>query len=157
MNQAQAKPRFELDEVDTRIISLLRRDGRMPYRAMAQELGLTEATVRTRVRRLEDSNLMKVVAVTDFEAAGYGMMLAIGIEVEGRSPAEVAADLAAIPEVFDVNVVLGTHDIQTLAVTRNLETLGELISHTLAEMPGVRRVIPSLAVEVLKNQPSWIP
>lgn len=157
MNNAERGERLEMDDIDSRIIALLRRDGRMPYRTMAQDLGLTETTVRARVRRLEDSNLMKVVAVTDFEALGYGMMLAIGIEVENRSPAEVAEDLALIPEVFSITVVVGTHDIQTLVVTRDLDSLGELISHRLADLPGVRRVIPSLAVNVLKNQPAWIP
>ncbi|MFT5482470.1 MAG: DNA-binding Lrp family transcriptional regulator [Halieaceae bacterium] len=157
MNNAERGERLEMDDIDSRIIALLRRDGRMPYRTMAQDLGLTETTIRARVRRLEDSNLMKVVAVTDFEALGYGMMLAIGIEVENRSPAEVAEDLALIPEVFSITVVVGTHDIQTLVVTRDLDSLGELISHRLADLPGVRRVIPSLAVNVLKNQPAWIP
>jgi DNA-binding Lrp family transcriptional regulator len=157
VNNAERGERLEMDDIDSRIIALLRRDGRMPYRTMAQDLGLTETTIRARVRRLEDSNLMKVVAVTDFEALGYGMMLAIGIEVENRSPAEVAEDLALIPEVFSITVVVGTHDIQTLVVTRDLDSLGELISHRLADLPGVRRVIPSLAVNVLKNQPAWIP
>ncbi len=157
MNLAAQPKRLAMDDMDARIISLLRRDGRMPFRAMALELGMTEATVRTRVRRLEESGLMRVVAVTDFEAAGYGMLLAVGFEVEDRSPTEVAEELAAIPEVFSVNVVVGTYDIQTLVVTRDLESLGELISHTLAELPGVRKVVPSLAVDVLKNQPSWVP
>lgn len=157
MNLARQHMPLVMDEVDARLVSLLRHDGRTPYRTMALELNLTEATVRTRVRRLEESNLMRVVAVTDFEAAGYNMMLAIGIVVEDSSPTEVALQLADIPEVFSVNVVVGTHDIQTLVVTRDLDTLGTLISHTLATLPGVRKVIPSLAVNVLKNQPSWVP
>jgi DNA-binding Lrp family transcriptional regulator len=91
---------IELDDTDHRIIALLRDDGRLPYRSIARELGLTEATVRARVRRLEDSRTMRVVAVTDIEAAGYGMLLAIGVQVENRSPEEVARELAMIPEVF---------------------------------------------------------
>ena len=118
---------IELDATDEAIIALLRADGRAPYRAIARELGLTENTVRARVRRLEESNTMRVVAVTDIEAAGFGMLLAIGVQVEGRSPEAVARALAQFPEVFSVNVVVGAQDIEILVVTRDQASLGELV------------------------------
>ena len=148
---------IELDSTDHAIIELLRRDGRMPYRAIARELGVSEATVRGRVRRLEDSNTMRVVAVTDIEAAGYSMLLAIGVQVENRAPEAVARDLAAIPEVFSVNVVVGTHDVEILVVAEDQASLDELIGRQLAGTPGVRRLTPALALDVLKNQPDWVP
>lgn len=145
-----------LDEVDYRIISLLRRDGRMPFRSIAKELQLTEVTVRTRMRRMEESNTMRVVAVTDIEAAGFGMLLAIGVEVEGRAPVVVAEQLAAIDQVFSVSVVIGNHDIEILTVARDQDQLDQLLGQ-LAVVTGVRRLLPSLAVNVLKNQPHWVP
>ncbi|MFT4826471.1 MAG: Lrp/AsnC family transcriptional regulator for asnA, asnC and gidA [Halioglobus sp.] len=148
---------IDLDETDHAIIDLLREDGRLPYRAIARELGLTEATVRARVRRLEDSNTMRVVAVTDIEAAGYEMLLAVGVQVDHRSPVDVARELAEIPEVFSVNVVVGTHDIEILVVARDQEALADLLSVQLANISGVRRLTPALAVDVLKNQPDWVP
>ena len=92
MNEAATTPSMPipLDATDQSIIDLLRSDGRMPYRSIARELGLTENTVRARVRRLEESNTMRVVAVTDIEAAGFSMLLAIGVEVENRPPEAVA-------------------------------------------------------------------
>ena len=152
-----AQPLIELDEIDERIIALLRADGRMPYRTIARETGVTENTVRARVRRLEESNTMRVVAVTDIEAAGYGMLLAIGVQVDNRSPESVALELAAIPEVFSVNVVVGAHDLEILVVARDQESLDEMIHQQLAVMPGVRRLTPALALDVLKNQPDWVP
>ena len=148
---------IELDDTDKGIIALLRVDGRMPYRAIARELGITEATVRARVRRLEESNTMRVVAVTDIEAAGYGMLLAIGVQVENRSPEDVATDLAAIDQVFSVNVVVGSHDIEILVVTEDASSLSEMLMATLGAVPGVRRLTPALAMDVLKNQPDWVP
>jgi DNA-binding Lrp family transcriptional regulator len=148
---------IDLDSTDERIVELLREDGRMPYRALARELELTEATVRARVRRLEESNVMRVVAVTDFEAAGYEFMLAVGVQVENRTPEEVAQELALIPEVFSINVVIGTYDLELLVVAENQSSLTQLIYERLASLPGIRRVVPSIAVNVLKNQPDWVP
>ena len=148
---------IDLDEVDEAIIALLREDGRMPFRGIARELGIAENTVRARVRRMEESDTMRVVAVTDIEAAGYGMLLAIGVQVEGRAPEAVASDIAQIHEVFSVNVVVGSHDIEILVVAEDRAALNELISCKLGGMPGVRRLTPSLALDVLKNQPDWVP
>ena len=157
MNQAQdINGPIELDETDTRIIDLLRTDGRLPYRAIARELDLTEATVRARVKRLEETDTMRVVAVTDIGAAGYDMLLAIGVQVENRSPRDVAADLARFREVFSVNAVVGTYDVEILVVAENPDSLSQLIER-LAALPGVRRLTPALAVDVLKNQPDWVP
>ncbi|MEZ5566825.1 MAG: Lrp/AsnC family transcriptional regulator [Halioglobus sp.] len=154
---ATAPELIELDAIDQAIIDLLRLDGRMPYRAIARELAVTEATVRARVRRLEDSNTMRVVAVTDIEAAGFGMLLAVGVQVENRSPEDVAHDMARISEVFSVNVVVGAHDLEILVVAEDHAALNELMSQRLAQVPGVRRLTPALAVDVLKNQPDWVP
>jgi len=145
-----------LDNVDRRIVELLRRDGRMSYRDLADALGLTEATARARVKRLEDSDSIRVVAVSDIEAAGFGLMLAIGVEVEVRASAEVARDLARIPQVYSVCVVVGSHDVEILAVAQDHDRLHALLDQ-LAAVPGVRRLLPSLALDVYKNDPHWVP
>ncbi len=148
---------IDLDDTDQAIIQLLRSDGRMAYRAIARELDVAENTVRARVRRMEESNAMRVVAVTDIEAAGYDMLLAIGVQVEGHSPEVVAREMAAIPEVFSVNVVVGAQDIEVLVVSKDQGALNELITNKLGAIAGVRRLTPALALDVLKNQPDWVP
>ncbi|NQX88924.1 MAG: Lrp/AsnC family transcriptional regulator [Halioglobus sp.] len=148
---------IDLDDTDQAIIALLRQDGRMAYRAIARALDIAENTVRGRVRRMEESNTLRLVAVTDIEAAGYGMLLAIGVQVEGRAPEKVAEDMAAIQEVFSVNVVVGTQDIEILVVARDQADLTELITDKLGRVDGVRRLTPAMALDVLKNQPDWVP
>ncbi|CAH0991270.1 hypothetical protein SIN8267_01372 [Sinobacterium norvegicum] len=145
-----------LDDIDYQIIALLRSDGRMPYRALAKELDLTEATVRSRVKRLEDSETMRVVAVTDIQAAGFGMLLAVGIQVEGRSALLVSEDLAAVEGVYSVSQVVGTHDIEVLTVADGQAALDAMLK-TLASVSGVRKIMPAMAIDVLKNQANWVP
>ncbi len=154
--QASLRP-IDLDDTDQAIIELLRSDGRMSYRAIAGALDIAENTARSRVRRLEESNTLRIVAVTDIEAAGYEMLLAIGVQVEGRAPEKVARDMAAIDEVFSVNVVVGAQDIEILVVARDQAQLNALITDQLGRISGVRRLTPALALEILKNQPDWVP
>ena len=68
----------------------------------------------------------------------------------------VAEDLAKFDEVFSVCQVVGTLDIETLAVTRDQEHLSDLLAR-LAKVPGVRKLEPSIALDVLKNQSNWVP
>jgi DNA-binding Lrp family transcriptional regulator len=154
---APVDPPSDIDEMDFQIIALLREDGRMSNRDMARQLGITEATVRARLRRMEERQTLRVVAMADFSVTGYTLMSAIGVQVKGRSAADVAADLAAFPEVLTVNIVIGAHDIEIALATRDQHELAQFLNVTLANLPGVFRLTPALALDVLKYQSDWVP
>lgn len=137
------------DTTDFRIIALLRKDGRMSSRDLARALGHTETTIRARLRRLETSGTMRVVAMTDFRAAGFQLMTSIGVQVKDRAAADVAADIARLPQVFNVQIVIGTMDIELSAGAADGGELAVLIN-TLAGIPGVHRLTPGMALEVIK-------
>ena len=59
--------------------------------------------------------------------------------------------------MFSVNVVVGSHDIEILVVTEDASTLSKMLMTTLGAVPGVRRLTPALAMDVLKNRPDWVP
>jgi Lrp/AsnC family transcriptional regulator, regulator for asnA, asnC and gidA len=56
-----------------------------------------------------------------------------------------------------VNVVVGAQDLEILMVAEDQDALHRLLQERIATMAGVRRLTPSLAVNVLKNQPDWVP
>ena len=146
-----------LDDIDWQLVEMLRADGRTPLCELAQRSGITEAAARARLRALETGGYLKVVAVADAAAAGFDLLLAVGVEVDGRPAQEVARQLATLQEVFSVCLVVGTCDIELLIVARDHAHVAELLTRTLVAVPGVRRVHAGLAVDVLKNQPDWVP
>ena len=79
----QAATSALLDAPNRAIIEALQRDGRQPYGAIAEEVGLSEAAVRRRVQRLRESGIMQIVAVTDPLQLGFTRQAMIGISVEG--------------------------------------------------------------------------
>ena len=119
----QSAAEYELDEIDRHIIAALKADGRATNQKIARSLKISPATVGARIRRLENVNAMRVVAVTDFAALGYKVLLAVGIEVQGRAAEEVAKELAALEEVFAVHLVTGARDIEILVALHDLEEL----------------------------------
>ena len=88
---------------DEGIIALLREDGRLSARDIAKALDPSSSTVRKRIRGMEQAGIMRVVAVTDFAAAGFDLLLAIGIEVENRNAEAVGR------EKPEVRLPLGPH------------------------------------------------
>src|SRR5580704_13271909 len=85
-----------LDAPNRAIIEALQRDGRQPYGAIAEEVGLSEAAVRRRVQRLRESGIMQIVAVTDPLQLGFTRQAMIGVSVEG-DVRRVAEKLTSLP------------------------------------------------------------
>ena len=141
---------FVIDDIDRAIIAELRKDGRATNQQIANELELTAATVSTRIKRMEDANKLRVVAVSDFSAHGYNLLMQVAVEVDGRSAAEVAAELAELPEVFAVHLVTGRYDIDMLVALRDYDELSELMLNRLAGVSGIRSMLPAIAVDILK-------
>jgi Lrp/AsnC family transcriptional regulator, leucine-responsive regulatory protein len=149
---AVAAVAYELDEVDRRIIAALKADGRATNQRIARSLRISPATVGTRIRRLESMNAMRVVAVTDFAALGYRVLLAIGIEVQGRPAEEVGTELAALPEVFAVHLVTGARDIEILVALHELGELQGFLLREVAKIRGIRTLSAGIAADVIKYE-----
>ena len=148
---------FELDEVDSGIIEVLRSNGRATNQDIADQLSISAATVSSRLRRLEESKAMAVVAVADFSAHGYNILIAVGVRVLGRDAAEVARDLAKLPEVFSVHLMHGPFDLELLVGLRNFEEINIFLTDHIARIPGVFELSPGIAADIVKFEFSVAP
>jgi Lrp/AsnC family transcriptional regulator for asnA, asnC and gidA len=139
-----------VDELDVKLIRLLSQDGRMTNRDLARALGSTEPTIRARIRRLREEGVMRVVAVTDMEAAGYDFYVLLWIHVEGRPVRDVALEIARLPSVFTVVLMSGVYDIMAGLVTRDKHELTGILTRDLAHVRGIRDIESTLALDVLR-------
>jgi len=114
---------FSIDDIDRAIVEQLRINGRATNQQIANSLSLTAATVSARIRRMEEADKLRVVAVSDFSAHGYNVLMEVAIEVDGRPAAEVVEELTAFPEVFAAHLVTGRYDIDMLVVLREFDDL----------------------------------
>jgi len=128
----------------------LKQDGRTSNQKIADGLGVTTSMVATRIRRMEDAKAMKIVAVSDFSAFNFNLLLPIGVDVKGRGANDVAADLAKIDEIASVQLVTGKHDIEILVTLPGMEDLSSFLLEKLSQVPGVRNFDPSICVDILK-------
>ena len=152
--RSEASP---LDDIDQRIIACLRADGRQPTRDIALAVGVNEAVVRARIRRLEQAGHMRIVAMVDLAAMGFSFLSVVGVSVRGRTAVEVARDLSAIPQVMTAIVMLGNQDIELRIIGHSLQEISDLITRVLPAVPGVEHLTPSLATSIVKYENEWVP
>jgi Lrp/AsnC family transcriptional regulator for asnA, asnC and gidA len=145
-----APPRYEFDETDRKILDLLKANGRATNQKIARILRISAATVSARIRQMEDAKAMKVVAATDFAAFGYNILIAIGVEVQGRAAEAVAEELALLPEILSINLVTGAKDIEILLAAREFSELRDFLLNHIAAIKGVRSLSPAIAVDIVK-------
>lgn len=143
-----------LDAIDRKIIGLLQHDGRRPYGAIAEAVGLSEAGVRRRVQRLRDSGVMQIVAITDPLQLGYGREALIGIRVHGDVRL-VADQIAAIDEANYVVMTAGSFDIIAEVIAVDDNALVHLLNDSIRSIPGVSEVETFLYLKLSKQTYAW--
>ena len=100
-----------MDELDRKIIGLLQLDGRASNAKIAREVGVSEGTVRRRLRRLIQDDVVKVIAVPNLEKLGYATTALIGLQTgPGKSDA-VAEAIANLEEAHYVAITTGAYDV----------------------------------------------
>lgn len=144
-----------LSDLDRALIDSLRRDGRQGNRALASQLNVNEVTVAARLRRLEEADVMRVVAVTDIRLFGHREFTFAMLQVSGRPVYDVAADLAKFPEAVGVTITTGRFDIIAPLLCRDRSHVAELFGAVLPAIDGVDAVRGTIGLDVLKYDSKW--
>lgn len=141
----------EIDNLDRRIIALLQVDGRMPNTKIATQLGVSEGTVRKRIERLFEQNVIQVTATVDPSKLGYDIVAFIAIEADLTKVDDLAKRLAELREVRYAAHATGTFDVLIEVVVRSPQELHDLVTKTIATMDGVRRTETSIVPKIAKK------
>jgi len=144
--------RRKLDASDQAIVERLSHDARVSNREIAESLGVTEGTVRGRIKRMEEEKLIRITAVTNINRFRDAALAYIWIEVERSAQTRtVAASLAEITELGFVGVMLGRADILAITMVRNAEHLADFVHRRISVIDGVRGTQSTLGVNFVKH------
>jgi Lrp/AsnC family transcriptional regulator for asnA, asnC and gidA len=147
-------PGTPLDEVSRQLVEALQEDGRRSYAALAQDVGLSEAAVRQRVKRLLDDGVMQIVAVTDPMTVGFSRQAMVGIKAEGDLRA-VAERLSKLPELEYVVLCAGSFDLLVELICEDDEHLLRLLDESIRSIEGVRETETFVYLRLVKQTYAW--
>jgi Lrp/AsnC family transcriptional regulator for asnA, asnC and gidA len=143
-----------LDHVSRAIIEQLQQDGRRSYRAIGEVVGLSEAAVRQRVQRLQDSGVLQIVAVTDPMRVGFARAALVGVTVRGAIE-PVAAALEAIDEVSYLVICAGGFDLIAEVIVSDNRHLLDVIDQRMRSIAGVDRTETFMYLKIQKQTYTW--
>ena len=140
----------QLDALDTQLIDMLGRDARVSNRRIAAELGVTEGTVRGRIKRLQQDGLIAFTAITGFQLEQRARLAFINVQADVDRVREIAQVISDIPSVNAVLITMGQFNITAMCLIDDLDMLVELASDQILAVSGVHHVETSIAVKTIK-------
>ncbi len=141
------------DQLNRAIVRLLQEDGRLPFKTIAQKLGVSEGTVRNRVGWMKSSGMLRIVAVADPTAMNYRADAMLGIKVaSSSSPAKVGERLAVHPEVVYILWVSGRFDLLVEIVCESEEDFLGFLSKHCFDQDDIASLEIMTGLAMYKNQ-----
>ncbi|MEN9683235.1 MAG: hypothetical protein RLZZ427_986 [Pseudomonadota bacterium] len=140
----------QLDDLDRQLIEVLALDARVSNRKIAADLGVTEGTVRGRIKRLQQEGLISFTAITSFGLADSARMALIGVQADFSDVREVGRRIAELSTVSGVMITMGRFNVLAICLFNTLDSLHEVASNQIMAIPGVHHVETSIAVQTVK-------
>ena len=141
----------KLDRIDRQMVSLLQKDGRMPIVTIAKELGISETTARSRLKRLIGDKVISVVAVSNPIHLGFEIIGNIKLGIDLKKKDDILSALKNIEALNYVALTTGGNDIDIEFIARSLPEFKTLIFERISQIDGVNSVETSLIVEIIKD------
>ena len=129
----------KIGTLDKKILNILSKNARMPFKDVAAECGVSRAAIHQRVQRLIE---IGVILGSSFninpKSLGYTTCTYVGITLErGNMYRDVAQQIAMIPEVVECHYTTGSYTMLIKLYAKDNEQLMELLNDKLQNINGV--------------------
>ena len=142
-----------MDDVDHKLIAMLRNDARMPVATLAKALDVSRATVRARIERLRQNGVIGGFTIVVREPGNRNVVRAITmIAVEGNRAERVLRQLNGFPQVRRLHTTNGRWDVVAELVTETLPEFDTLLNKIRA-IDGVSATETNILLSSPKSLP----
>ena len=127
-----------IDKIDTKIIEMLEVDGRTPNALMAKKIGVSEGTIRRRLKKLMTGDYLQVNGVANPSKFGLDSQAIIGVKAEAGKIDEIVGKLSQFTPVKWISVTTGQYDVFCWVALSNPTDLGTFLRDKLGAISGVQ-------------------
>ena len=143
---------IKIDKTDKDIINTLLDNSRLSYRQIAKKINKSAATVMNRVKKLEDSGIIKkYTANIDYEKIGYEFPVMIDLRISKGEEINSGYGIAKSPNVCAIYDITGAFDLSVTALFKTRKQLDEFIKR-LPKQNNVERSHTRLIINTLKEE-----
>jgi len=141
-----------MDAIDQKIILQLQKSGRQNYVKLARELGVSERTVRNRVKELLDDGIMSITAVPNLDMLGYTFMSIVALQIRLADLRSVTSQLIQHKNVCYLANVTGRYDLIAIIVTKSSREFADFMENVVSEIPSIIRTETFVSLNIYKGQ-----
>ncbi len=142
----------EIDDVDRTILEMLQDDSRTALRKIAEKLGVSEATIFTRVKKLQEKGIIKrFTALVSPELVGKGLTAFMLMNADPKRLQLVLETLSKMDDVYEVYDVTGTYYALAKIRVENRERLAKIIDE-IGMIEGVQSTETALVLRNIKEE-----
>ncbi|PVX26520.1 MAG: transcriptional regulator [Candidatus Bathyarchaeum sp.] len=147
---------FQLDNKDKKILNMLQKNSRTSYTNIAKVLGISEATVRYRIKKLTNNGIIKKFTVLlDPQKIGYPTTGILMVKIDSAHFEQAAKQISNLAEIRHVLQSTGEYNIVAVVKAQNLEHLSDLRKR-VEQIQGVRELSLSASTHIIKIDPSFV-
>ncbi|MBM9603377.1 Lrp/AsnC family transcriptional regulator [Desulfopila inferna] len=127
---------------DTINISIIRhlRDGRVPYRKIAEDLGVSEGTIRSRVKKLQDEGVLEITGLINPDALPDQYVVMVGVRLKDMDLVKKGEEFSRLDGVISVCVVTGRFDLLLTVMLKKQFGMLEFYTNEVSKVENVRSV-----------------
>ncbi|MGB0507867.1 MAG: Lrp/AsnC family transcriptional regulator [Pikeienuella sp.] len=145
-----------MDDIDNKLIALLRRNARASVSELAANLGVTRATVRARMDRLTaEGEVIGYTAVLRGDAEDAPVRGVMLIEIEGKGSDRIIRRLSGMPEVRTIHTTNGRWDVVIELSADTLPALDQVL-RTIRQIDGVQNSETSLYLTTRRSDARFV-
>ncbi len=139
-----------LDDLDFKIVNCLQQDGRMSLTVMAEKMGVSVGTIRTRVNKLIEEKTISIIGRVDPDKVGFHSYAHIAVYVRPATLKEqVAQSIAQLPEVSFLAMTSGDYDLEVDVMCRDNDHLVDFVNK-ISSYEGVYHTKTTIYFKVYK-------
>jgi DNA-binding Lrp family transcriptional regulator len=135
-----------VDQLDARLIALLRDEPRIGLMEVARRLQVARGTVQARLAKLTERGVVRGFGPElDPHRMGYPIMAFVFLQITQGRLAEAVGVLEDVPEVLEATATSGPSDLLCRVVARDTEHLQDIVNRALSN-PAIRRSTSYIAL-----------
>lgn len=144
---------MSLDILDLKIVKCLTEDARCTYRSIAEEAGVSEATIKNRIDRLTDEGIIKkFTIIMDYHKLGRAIKAFIGLKVQPSKLQEIVEHIQRNSDVHVLYRTSGDVDLLIEVIFEQMEDLNKFLETELA-LEGVLGTVVTIVIGPYKRCP----
>jgi len=130
---------MKIDEINISIINHLR-DGRVPFKKIADDLHVSEGTIRARVKKLQEEGVLEITGLIDPEAIPDNFLVMVGVNLKDMDLVTKGEEFSKLRGVVSVCVVTGRFDLIVMVMLKKNFGMVEFYTEEVSRIENVRSV-----------------